>query len=105
VIVADLWLLHGLLETKNCIVVKPCVLLVHLPVDLRLEGNVRYALIAQGLLLVIGWLLDEEVCVLVAQGLLMALSCFFLKVKNFRPGSYSFKFILDLMEMTVCTII
>ena len=68
------------LETKNCIVVKPCMLLVHLPVGLGLEGNVGLALVAQGLLLVLGWLL-------------MDLSCFILKVKNFRPGSYDFKLI------------
>ena len=80
------------------------MLLVHLPVDLRLEGNVRYVLLAQWLLLVLGCLLDEAVCVLVAQGLLMDLSCFILKVQNFVPGSYGFKLILDLVEMTIWTV-
>ena len=102
---SDLWLPHSLLETNNCIVVNTCVSLVHLPVDLGLEGNVGYLLVAQGLLLFIGWLLDEAGCVLVAQGLLMDLSCFILKAKNFRPRSLGFKLILDLMEMTVWTMI
>ena len=73
-IVTDLWLPLSLHETKNCIVVNPCVFLVHLPVDFGLEGNVGCVLVAQGLLLVIDWLLDEEVCVLVAQGQVRAFS-------------------------------
>ena len=43
-----------------------CVLLFHLYVDLALVGNGGYVLVAQGLLLVLDWLLDEAGCVLVA---------------------------------------
>ena len=60
-----------------------CMLLFHLYDDLGIVGNGRYVLVAQGLLLVLGWLLDEAGYVLVAQGLLMVLSSFVLKVNNF----------------------
>ena len=66
------------------------VLLFHLYVDLGLVGNGRYLLVAQGLLRVLGWLLEGSGCVLVDQRLPMVLSCFVLKVNNFRPGSYGF---------------
>ena len=45
-----------------------------------------------GLLLGLGWLLDEAGCGLVAQRLLMVLCSFVLKVKNFRLGSYGIDF-------------